>query len=186
MWWFNYTPHIKSEEDQLKDRILVLIEKNIRTYKFEYSIFEWGNGNIELWEWFSLYISTISSIQENEKELLIKYFGDLSDGEYCLYNWKLYFNWETIFSHELDNNFFNKIINLFKSLKTTLEKERQERLKIKQKLAITEALSYLISKELTNISKEVKDEFNPIFTKVKRVVEITKELEDIRKEFSIT
>jgi len=32
----------------------------------------------------------------------------------------------------------------------------------------------------------VKDEFDPIFTKVKRVMEITKELEGIRREFAIS
>ncbi len=56
---------------------------------------------------------------------------------------------------------------------------------LNRKLLVSEALAVLTEQEITNASKEVKDEFDPIFTKVKRVMEITKELEAIRKEFAI-
>lgn len=156
MWFFDFA---LTEEEVLKEKIIELVEE----IKIDsYDLYNWIK--IQSW-WFTIHLETL---------LDWKY---ISSSSYVEFNWKI------IFNKEKDEGFFKNLVRVVHQ-KNNLYKEKliQEN-KISRSLLITEALASLTQEEVNNASKEVKDEFAPIFKDVRRVQEITKELESIRQSY---
>lgn len=157
MWFFSWT-----ETDKLKQKIEEIVEK-------EYT------SKQTLWYWCSIkYLNFHIQIQTTYSEDTIFESSNVT------------FNNKEIFNAKKDLSLFMNLRRIIQKKNKSFIKRTQELSLIWYKTTIAEALAVLTSQEITNVSKEVKDEFDPIFNKVKRVMEITKELEGIRKEFSIT
>lgn len=159
MWlFFNQE---KSDDEKLKEQI----EEVVKSAKvWYYDLYNWVNINHL---WFDIYLET-------------------NRNEDSLYNCKVKYKNEELYNKNDSTPFMWRLVNIIKRKKKELEKLKKEKDILNRKLLISEALAVLSTQYITNASQEVKDEFDPIFTKVKRVMEITKELEGIRKEFSIT
>ena len=156
MWWLTWT-----ETDELKLKIEDIVRNR---YTYRRSLTNWIRI---IYLNFDIYIETDNSETR------------LYDGT------KVCFNDKEIFNRDKDESFFLNLVRIIKEKNKTFAKIDKENALLKYKVTISEALASITTQGLNDASKEVQDEFAPIFDKVRRVQEITKELESIRREFSI-
>ena len=172
MWMFDILLEPKSESEKLQWEILELIKNNIHTYEYDIGWFSHSVWTIDIWNNFSLYINSYNGeikrahIEFNNNNIL----------RYCCYSDGYWYEF---------TSFYKIISKMFFAYEEKKKQEQKERSILREKTLISEALAHLLNQRLSWISKEVKEEFSPIFQKVKRVQEITQELKEIRKEFSI-
>lgn len=183
--FWEYTPPEKSDEEKFKDKIREFvnnIEFNKSYEKEVEDLVAWKRYKIT--QNISIYIElfndeNIYNIRVNNKQKNIYFYVNQSRGDEF---------WQEIWQMILDKlKDYKKIKDEeYIRMAEKEEKYKKEREELEKSILIQEALAELMLIDMSPIQKEVKDEFDPIFTKVKRVLEITKELEGIRKEFSIT
>ena len=158
MWFFDWGA---SEEEQLQEQIKKVVNG---VESAHYNLYNWVT--IINWE-FEIYIETLSDLDTVSSSSYVKFRGS------------------TLFNKEKNMEFLTSLVRILDKKSNNAKEIQKNSSELSRKLLITEALAVITEQEVTNASKEVKDEFDPIFTKVKRVMEITKELEGIRREFSI-
>lgn len=173
MWWFDRP---LSDEEKLQNKIKLIVSnwenEWVNTVTWSWVTIHYDNFDIKLeTNWNCDRIYSFCFVQFNKK---ILYSSDNweSDCNFLLELCKIVHNKEKLVEQER-----KKLIQL-------KLKEEEDNKKLNRQLLISDALASLMGVELQKVSKEVKDEFSPIFSDVNRVQEITSELNTIRKRYS--
>lgn len=172
MWWLDRP---LSDEEKLQNKIKLIVSnwenEWVSTVTWSWVTIHYDNFEIRLetnWSCERLYHNCF--VMFNKK---ILYSSDNweSDCKFLLDLCKIVHNKEKLVEQER-----KKLIQL-------KLKEEEDNKKLNRQLLISEALASITWLELQKISKEVKDELNPIFDDVRRIQAITKEMEWIKKKY---
>lgn len=175
MWWFDRP---LTDEEKLKKQIRLIVEN------YELKDNEWTGKAL----WVLIQFDSIIIILESWSSKDIQYISLYTS--YVKYNDKYIFSSD----NEEDREFLKSLIIILNNKYILREKMIEENFrkrmeaanevkKIERQLLISEALASITWLELQKISKEVKDELNPIFDDVRRIQAITKEMEGIKKKY---
>lgn len=170
MWFFTFE---YSEEYELKLQIKTIVEN-----------WEPKSYNAVTWSWVTIVYNKFEIKLETDSDC-----STLYSSCYVKFDSKKLFYNENSYDFLLD---LCKIIFKKEKLKEENDKKREilerksieEEEKFSRQLLISEALASITWLELQKVSKEVKEEFNPIFADVTRIQEITSELNTIRGRYS--